>query len=132
MAGTSGSPFRWNAVCIDCHPDDIDRVVSFYAALTGLEAVEREDRWVALRGIASEMAINVQAEDWYTRPSWPERAGAQSKMMHFEVQVDDVPAAVETAISMGASQAEPQPLDRDSQTLRVMLDPAGHPFCLWS
>lgn len=53
-------------------------------------------------------------------------------MMHFEVQVDDVDTAVEMVVSLGGQQAEPQPPDRDRRTLRVMLDPAGHPFCLWS
>ena len=51
---------------------------------------------------------------------------------HFEVQVDDVAAAVESVVALGGQQAEPQPPDRDPRTLRVMLDPAGHPFCLWS
>jgi catechol 2,3-dioxygenase-like lactoylglutathione lyase family enzyme len=124
--------FRWNAVCIDCLPTDMGQVVAFYVELTGLAAVEREDRWVMLRGTAADMGINVQAEEWSTRPVWPERGGVQTKMMHFEVQVDDVAAAVETVVSLGGQQAEPQPPDRDPRTLRVMLEPAGHPFCLWS
>lgn len=132
MTDVSERSFSWNSVCIDCHPADLDAVVAFYEGLTGLEAVEREDRWVMLRGTPAQMGINVQAEDWYVRPVWPERDGAQTKMMHFEVQVDDVPTAVAEAVSLGASEALPQPADRDAATLRVMLDPAGHPFCLWS
>lgn len=84
-----------------------------------------------LRGTPLDMGINVQAQDWYTRPEWPERGGVQAKMMHFEVQVDDVDTAVEMVVSLGGQQAEPQPPDRDRRTLRVVLDPAGHPFCLW-
>ena len=110
----------------------MEQVVAFYVGLTGLEAVEREDRWVALRGTAADMSVNVQAEDWYTRPVWPERRDVPTKMMHFEVQVGDVAAAVESVVALGGQQAEPQPPDRDPRTLRVMLDPADHPFCLWS
>ena len=53
-------------------------------------------------------------------------------MMHFEIEAPDVPAAVAHATSLGATEAGWQPPDRDQATLRVMLDPAGHPFCLWS
>ena len=31
-----------------------------------------------------------------------------------------------------AGVAHRQPENRDGNKLRVMLDPAGHPFCLWS
>jgi hypothetical protein len=51
-------------------------------------------------------------------------------MMHFEIQADDVGAAVAHAVALGAREAEPQPPDRSPDQLRVMLDPAGHPFCL--
>jgi hypothetical protein len=51
-------------------------------------------------------------------------------MMHFEVEVNDLDAAVLTVIEAGGSEASPQPADRDPGELRVMLDPAGHPFCL--
>ena len=53
-------------------------------------------------------------------------------MMHFEIRAEDVPAAVERATSLGATEAAWQPPNRDQATLRVMLDPTGHPFCLWS
>lgn len=41
-------------------------------------------------------------------------------------------AGVEWAIACGATEAQNQLADRDRTRLRVMLDPAGHPFCLWS
>lgn len=123
--------FRWNAVCIDCHPADFRRVVDFYAALLGLEVVEEEQRWAALRDPSGGMGINVQAEDWYVAPVWPEAAPAQTKMMHLEIEVTDVQAAVGRATELGAREAAPQPA-RDQGELRILLDPAGHPFCLWS
>jgi hypothetical protein len=47
--------------------------------------------------------------------------------MHVDVEVDDLEAAVADAIELGATAADFQPQDN----VRVMLDPAGHPFCLY-
>lgn len=124
--------FRWNAVCIDCAPDDYDSEVGFYRDLLGAEVAEREERWAALQDPQSGMWLNIQADDGYVPPVWPEELPAQTKMMHFEVRVQDVQAAVARALSIGAREAGWQPPDRDASRLRVMLDPAGHPFCLWS
>lgn len=52
-------------------------------------------------------------------------------MMHFEVMVENVPAAVAFAVACGATESPYQPPDRTSERSRVMLDPAGHPFCRW-
>lgn len=126
--------FRWNAVCIDCAPGDFEDVIAFYRDMLGLQVEDKEERW-AMLGDPDDygvMRINVQVEDWYVPPVWPESVPAQTKMMHFEVRVDDVNAAVARAIDLGAREATQQPVDRDASTLRIMLDPAGHPFCLWS
>lgn len=124
--------FRWNAVCIDCAPGDFEDEVVFYRDMLGMEVGEHEERWAALLDPHSRMWLNIQAVDWYVSPLWPEDVPAQTKMMHFEVRVNDVQAAVTRAVSFGAREAPHQPADRDSSRLRVMLDPAGHPFCLWS
>jgi catechol 2,3-dioxygenase-like lactoylglutathione lyase family enzyme len=126
------SSVRWNAVCIDCTPDRFEQTVAFYAELLGLEVVDQEDRWAALRDPAGRMGINVQADDDYAPPTWPAAPPKQTMMMHFEIEVDDVPSAVDRATSLGATQADWQPPNRDQTLLRVMLDPTGHPFCLWS
>jgi len=47
--------------------------------------------------------------------------------MHLDLEVDDLDAAVEHALSVGAALADVQP----QQSVRVMLDPAGRPFCLY-
>lgn len=51
-------------------------------------------------------------------------------MIHLDVAVDDLAAGVAWAIDAGATLADYQP----QTDVRVMLDPAGHPFCLfpWS
>jgi catechol 2,3-dioxygenase-like lactoylglutathione lyase family enzyme len=126
------SLFRWNAVCIDCAPGEFGDMVEFYAELLGLEVADRESRWAALRDPRGGMGINIQADDDYVRPVWPQQPDAPAMMMHFEVEVRDVDSAVAEAVALGATEAEWQPPDRDPLLLRVLLDPAGHPFCLWS
>ena len=48
-------------------------------------------------------------------------------MMHLDIWVDDLDTAGARAESLGAVLAEFQPQDE----VRVYLDPAGHPFCLF-
>jgi hypothetical protein len=46
--------------------------------------------------------------------------------MHFDFQVGDLESAVADAEALGARLADDQP----QENVRVLLDPAGHPFCL--
>ena len=48
-------------------------------------------------------------------------------MVHLDVEVDDLRAAGAHALAAGAVLADYQPQDH----VRVYLDPAGHPFCLF-
>jgi hypothetical protein len=48
-------------------------------------------------------------------------------MAHLDIEVDDLDTGGQHAITAGATLAEFQPQD----DVRVYLDPAGHPFCLW-
>jgi hypothetical protein len=70
----------------------------------------------------------VQRAEIYEPPVWPPVPGTQGMQMHIDVEVDDLVAAVEHAVELGATVAAHQPQD----DVRVMLDPAGHPFCLYS
>ncbi len=47
--------------------------------------------------------------------------------MHLDIEVEDLEAAVADAVALGATVAAFQP----QETVRVLLDPAGHPFCLY-
>jgi hypothetical protein len=44
----------------------------------------------------------------------------------FDFQVGDLDSAVSEALALGATVADHQPQDN----VRVLFDPAGHPFCL--
>jgi hypothetical protein len=48
-------------------------------------------------------------------------------MVHLDIKVDDMEAAGAHALASGATLADYQPQD----DVRVYLDPAGHPFCLF-
>jgi hypothetical protein len=47
--------------------------------------------------------------------------------LHLDIQVDDLEIAGKHALGAGAVLAEFQP----QEDVRVYLDPAGHPFCLY-
>ncbi len=123
------SDARLRGITLDCV--DADELAAFYVALLGWEIVDRDPRgWVQVAGDA-DVHINVQAEARYVEPVWPDEPGEQQKMLHFEIQVDDLPAAIERAIAAGGRLADHRPPDRDPDRIRVMLDPAGHPLCLF-
>jgi catechol 2,3-dioxygenase-like lactoylglutathione lyase family enzyme len=131
-----GSLPRLATVCIDCA--DAEQLAAFYARLLGWEVAARDtpaDRqggsgWVLLRDPSGGAGLSFQAETWYEPPVWPEQPGALTKMLHLDLEVADIEAAVAHALAAGARIAPHQPPDRDPHELRVMLDPAGHPFCL--
>ena len=86
-----------------------------------------EDGWALLRSPDGSQKIEVQFEPHYTRPVWPPVDGEQLMMIHLDFGVSDLEAAVEWAVAAGAVLADHQPQDE----VRVMLDPDGHPFCLF-
>ncbi|TWE12846.1 VOC family protein [Rudaeicoccus suwonensis] len=61
----------------------------------------------------------------YVAPTWP--APGAGGIVHLDVAVDDLAQSVERTIALGATEADHQP---QPALFRVMLDPAGHPFCL--
>jgi catechol 2,3-dioxygenase-like lactoylglutathione lyase family enzyme len=120
---------RWVGVAIDCAA--AGPVARFYEQLLGFEVRDLGPRWAQLFDPAGGVHLNIQGESWYEPPTWPEQPGEQAKMLHFEVEVDDLEAAVATAIAAGGSEAPWQPPDRRHDRIRIMLDPAGHPLCLF-
>jgi len=128
MASTTA--MTWTTVTLDC--SDAEALGAFYADLLGWEITARDGKgWVQSRDPRGGVGLNFQTDDCYGRPTWPEQPGQQGKMMHFEILVEDLDAAVDQVIRAGGSEAPHQPADRDRRRIRVMLDPAAHPFCLF-
>jgi catechol 2,3-dioxygenase-like lactoylglutathione lyase family enzyme len=122
---------KWTTVTIDCR--DAEALADFYCRLLSWEVTARDGRgWVQARDPNGGVGLNFQSDSNYHSPTWPERPDEQAKMLHFEILVDDVEAAVAHAAAAGGTVAPHQPHDRDPSRIRVMLDPAGHPFCLYA
>jgi catechol 2,3-dioxygenase-like lactoylglutathione lyase family enzyme len=101
---------------------------AFYARLLGWTVVTNDPGWVMLRPAAGGTGLSFQHEAEYERPVWPPKPGAQQMMMHLDIAVGDLDAGVAWAKEAGAVEASFQPQEH----VRVMLDPAGHPFCLFT
>ncbi|MCM2390599.1 VOC family protein [Streptomyces albipurpureus] len=123
---TSAPRFTLASIVIDCH--DAQALAAFYAQLLGWRTRSSEPGWVHLRSPDGTLGLSLQSEADYQPPYWPEEPGAQQKMLHPDIQVDDLEAATRHAVSLGATEAAWQPPGGD---LTVLLDPAGHPFCLF-
>ncbi len=123
------NPIELGGVCIDCGPDQFENMVTFYVAVLGAELVHHEAKWASLRDPRGTF-INIQAQDWYVPPVWPEHAPGQTKMIHFECGVRDMTAAVALVVRSCGTVAPYQPYDRNPSQLLVVLDPAAHPLCL--
>ena len=118
---------HWWGVVLDA-PDGLE-LARFYQRLLGWELFPDENGDGAALAPSDEAGYNLgfQTEPNYRRPVWPPEDGAPQMMMHLDIEVDELEQAVAYAIETGATQASYQPQD----DVRVMLDPAGHPFCLY-
>ena len=121
---------HWTTVTFDC--SDAEALGQFYVSLLGWEITARDGaNWVQARDPDGGVGLNFQGDDSYQPPTWPEQPGRQVKMMHLEILVEDLEATVGHVIRSGGREAPHQSADRDRTRIRVMLDPAGHPFCLF-
>ena len=105
-------------------------LAKFYAELLGWEIPFYNDDFACVgapgTGQGTYPGITIQRNPAYVPPVWPEKPGEQQQMEHLDFAVDNLEAAVEHAIRCGATKADEQ----FSEDWTVMLDPAGHPFCL--
>jgi catechol 2,3-dioxygenase-like lactoylglutathione lyase family enzyme len=108
-------------------PDPI-RLARFYCDLLGWEVTYESPVWVKLRRPGTGSGLSFQLEEDHTPPVWPADRNDQQMQMHLDIWVDDLGAGVTRAQELGAGTARHQPQD----DVRVMLDPAGHPFCLFT
>jgi hypothetical protein len=109
-------------VAVDC--PDAPALAGFYASIIGGEVVPGEDDdWVELHTTDGRLAFQEIGD--HRRPTWP--SGDVPQQAHIDIDVVDLDAAEVAVLRLGAQKAGVQPRpDR----FRVMIDPAGHPFCL--
>ena len=126
MPPPSNPRIRLGTINMDCR--DSQAMADFYGKLLGLELTWRDpdDDFIVMANPAGGPSISFQPYPDYQPPVWPEQPGEQWKMIHLDLSVDDLEAATAHAIACGGRLAEFQ----GREDLRVVLDPAGHPFCL--
>jgi catechol 2,3-dioxygenase-like lactoylglutathione lyase family enzyme len=98
----------------------------FYSELLGWQIGHEEPGTTVLAAPEGPVYVVFQQATGYAQPVWPPADGAQRPMMHLDFQVGDLDSAVADAVALGATLATEQP----QENVRVLLDPAGHPFCL--
>jgi catechol 2,3-dioxygenase-like lactoylglutathione lyase family enzyme len=125
MSPVSGPRLTVTGTNIDA--PDANALADFYRRLLGWVTGTEEPGWVILRAPGGGHTLNFQTEERYVPPVWPAGPSEAQMMMHLEIAVDDLEAGVAHAVAQGATLPSFQPQD----DVRVCLDPAGHPFCLY-
>jgi catechol 2,3-dioxygenase-like lactoylglutathione lyase family enzyme len=106
---------------------DAQQLAAFYLRLLGWPIEQDESDWVKLKSPDGGPGLSFQTESNYVPPTWPGADTRQQMMVHLDIEVDDLDVAQSHAIAAGATLADYQPQD----DVRVLLDPAGHPFCVF-
>jgi hypothetical protein len=84
---------------------------------------------LSLRSVGGREVLHLsfQLEENHVPPVWPGAPGDQQMQLHLDIEVDDLATGCAEAVAAGAKLDEYQPQD----DVRVLFDPAGHPFCLF-
>jgi catechol 2,3-dioxygenase-like lactoylglutathione lyase family enzyme len=104
---------------------DLAAESAFWAGLLGGTVVEDED-WHSVL-VDGEWRLGVQLAANHTPPEWPDGTPQQ---IHLDLYIDDLRAAHEQAIALGARLLKPADDPDAAEGFQVYADPAGHPFCL--
>ncbi|MFD3993906.1 VOC family protein [Streptomyces sp. NPDC058548] len=117
---------RLRCLVLDC--PDAWELAEFYRQLIGGEVAGTEPRWAVGEGSAVLRgdgcpALAFQSVADHRPPVW----GAPEQQFHLDVRVDDLDAAHEAVLALGAELLDDGGGDA---AWRVYADPAGHPFRL--
>lgn len=116
----------WWGVVLDA--PDVAQLATFYSELRGWKVHHQDDDDASLDPGEGVAYLNIQRNPEYARPTWPSRPGNQQMMLHLDFEVTDLEMEVQRALRLGAELPSSQP----QENVRVLLDPAGHPFCLYT
>ncbi|MFJ9149146.1 VOC family protein [Streptomyces sp. NPDC102270] len=112
------------AITLDC-PDPL-ALAAFYRQATGLELHPKSDADFAGLNGEHGLFIGFQRVEDYRAPSWPGQVVPQQLHTCFKVD-EDLAVAEARLLELGASKPDHQP---HGDRARVLIDPAGHPFCI--
>lgn len=112
-----------DVVVLDC--PDPRALARFSVGLLGGEIVASDEDWaeIALPFTDLRPILAFQRVEDYRAPGWPGQDVPQQS--HLDVKVDDLDAGETAVLAIGATAT-----GSGTDTFRVSLDPAGHPFCL--
>lgn len=110
------------SVTLDC--EDPTALAQFWATALDGKVAYTSDNFVGVE-LPDGMWIGAYRIDGYRAPNWPD--GSPPKQFHLDFSVGDLETAQQAALDAGATLAASQP---EPDRWRVLLDPAGHPFCL--
>jgi Glyoxalase-like domain len=112
---------RLGAVSLDT--SDPASLSAFYRELLDLEVFFESDDFIVLKGAA--ILVGLQRVEAHQPPDWP--STGTPKQLHLELAVTDLDTAEAAALAIGATRPDTQP---SPDLWRVLVDPAGHPFCI--
>ena len=112
---------RLGAVAVDC--PDPEQLGAFYKTVLDLELLFSTEDLVVLKGAG--VLLTFERVSDHQRPTWP--MGSVPKQLHLDLAVADLDTEESRILSLGATKAEIQP---NPDKWRVLIDPAGHPFCI--
>ena len=112
---------RVGAVTLDCA--ETGPLARFWADLLGGEVVFESEAFTAVK--LDNLWITAHQVDNFKEATWP--SGDVAKQIHLDLAVGDLAATSARALALGARLADVQPA---ADRYLVLIDPAGHPFCL--
>ena len=112
---------RLGAIALDA--PDVARLARFYREALDLEVIFENETFVALKGAG--VLITIQQVADLPEVTWPE--GEVPKQIHLDLAVEDLDTSEKALLDVGATKAATQPAP---ERWRVLIDPAGHPFCI--
>lgn len=116
----------WWGVVLDA--PDVGVLARFYSQLLGWPIWKESADEAALDAGQGVAYLAIQRNPDFVRPVWPAAPENQQMMLHLDFEVSDLATATAHAVELGAELPAHQP----QADVRVLLDPAGHPFCLYT
>jgi hypothetical protein len=110
------------SITLDCA--DPQQLADFWAKALDGTIAHSSDNFVGVE-LPNGVWIGAYRIDGYAPPQWPD--GTPPKQFHLDFTVEDLDAAERSALELGATKSAHQP---EPERWRVLLDPAGHPFCI--
>ena len=104
---------------------DLATESAFWAGVLG-GTVQTDDDWHLIR-VDGVPRLAVQLAPDHTPPEWPDGTPQQ---IHLDLWVEDIDAAHEEVMDLGARLLKPAADTDEHDNFQVYADPAGHPFCL--